>query len=1073
VAIQENPLHGLRSLEDSRKTAQYQLTDGQSCFYEIFIGWAMGRFSNKWCLLLTFFGILLLLSKKMLNPEQKKAVETIYGPVLVLAGPGTGKTHLLTDRIIHLAKGDFGCDYENILCLTFTDTGAKEMYAKLSKKIQTDAYRVKISTFHSFAQHIREKYPEEIKTIAEGEILADDLQMALALREAMEKKARHFFHPSKPLQALFEMKRKIQDLKKENYTPESFRAILPKEEQTFEQDKKNYYLRDGKWGKKGEMKQKEKREFKKRMAKWKELVDIWEEYEKNMSASSQYDFDDQLRQAVMLLQKNPDICADIAEQYQWVLVDEYQDTNGLQNEFLWLITNQDPNPNLFAVGDDDQCIFRFQGASMANINEFRDHFPDRAEITLVENYRSHQYILDLSYQVVSHNTNRADPGKKLIAKGEAANSNPKIFRYNFPGIQTEDFFLAESINTQIKNGIKPKEIAVLVTENKTVGELISFLGSHGIAATGKNKGDILLFPSVQYIIQMLRIWQGVFQPKNLDIDADIAEVLLAPFWGIDPEKILILSRYRYEKRTDFWSLFLTHQSEKNSAEKISLGEKIPPVKNPLRDEKIQAFFHFFLRASTDFHHLEPRGVAEKIFYESGLARWLVTEKKVSEWQGVKTLLEWIGNQISAQKSGEKITIKTLLDRLQIQRDLGIQIYAEPMPGREKSVRVMTVHMSKGLEFDTVFIPRFTDRLWSAKNKNSRNLPSVVVENFNASDGDTSDRRRALFVAMTRARKNLYFSYSETKNDGKTVNPSPFWDELNKGMISDGDSHDFTVDTTPSEEIFSAPTPIKPNIFSDDERAFLQHKTENFIWSASALNKFLNCPRQFLFQELFRFPIRSNPAFSHGSAMHEAIEKFYHEPEADLDFLLQTYQKALCTRNISANQLQQDEQWGMDVLTHYYETRVKTISDRHIFGFETEYPVEKIRPIFIENIPVQGKIDKVIFLEEKKNSVQLIDYKSGMRRTIKEGSDYWRQLIFYELLVYGAPWLGWKVDAVTLEFFRPDSGGKFESSFIPSSSDRAQVVDELKEANARIKALDFYFVDDGGDEDIIFWQGLGK
>jgi len=304
---------------------------------------------------------------KTLNPKQREAVEKIYGQVLVLAGPGTGKTHMLTARIANiLQKTDTKA--QNILCLTFTNSAAIEMRDRLQKVIGSDAYLLKISTFHGFCEWVMEQNPANFSDLIQNSEVADDLQQALIFEEIINSRKWQYFHS--PFDDFFwkhDILSAIGKLKQENMTPEKFREILPDEKKILEENPDNFYKRKYQNFEAGAMKPTAREKIDQKIGKLEELADFWEMYEQKLAKKGLFDFNDQINWVVEALEKDENLRLDLMEQFQFVLVDEYQDTNNSQNKILWALTDYD-DPNIFAVGDDDQSIYRLS-------RNFADDFP--------------------------------------------------------------------------------------------------------------------------------------------------------------------------------------------------------------------------------------------------------------------------------------------------------------------------------------------------------------------------------------------------------------------------------------------------------------------------------------------------------------------------------------------------------------------------------------------------------------------------------------------------------------------------------------------------------------------------
>lgn len=615
-----------------------------------------------------------------LNEQQKKAVEKVYGQVLVLAGPGTGKTHMLTARIANiLQKTDTKA--QNILCLTFTNSAAIEMRERLQKVIGADAYLIKISTFHGFCEWVMEQNPAKFSEKTQNSQVADDLQQALIFEEIINSQKWQYF--KSPFDEFFwkrDILGAIGKLKQENLNPEKFREILPEERKVLEDHPQTKYTRKyankktGQVFEEGDMKPNALEKIDNKIGKLEELADFWEIYEQKLAKKSFFDFNDQINWVVEALENDENLRMDLLEQFQFVLVDEYQDTNNSQNKILWSITDYD-DPNIFAVGDDDQSIYRFQGASVANVAEFRQIFPNRLEVTLEENYRSTQTILDAAYASVKKNKERAVQGKKLVSKNPRNFAEKKIKKLEISSQYLEINFLIEKIREKIATGTPPNEIAILVRKNSEIADLARFLPKFGIPVSAEVFKDIL---ANEYVIILQLMIQVFSDPKN---DEKLLELLHAPFWKISREFLAEISIARNAERKPMLEFLLQFTSPLDKGEL----EGVSRNKDSL---KLSDFLNFFTQSRKDFFHCRPRILAEKMIYKSGLMDFLVKEKDLESFSAINKFLKWISEQ-------KKETLAEILELLALHKKLNIKIKPDKMPADKRAVKIMTAHKSKG------------------------------------------------------------------------------------------------------------------------------------------------------------------------------------------------------------------------------------------------------------------------------------------------------------------------------------------------------------------------------------------
>ncbi|MBI2100388.1 MAG: ATP-dependent helicase [Candidatus Vogelbacteria bacterium] len=394
---------------------------------------------------------------RALNLAQKAAVDAIEGPVMVVAGPGTGKTQILTLRIANiLRQTDTAPD--SILALTFTTSGAHSIRSRLVEMIGSAGYRVNISTFHSFCNELIHDYPEEFPRVI-GSRPATEVDQIRVLEEVIEKAALTLLRPyGEPFYYLFPVLREIERLKKENVSPGELAKLVT-------------------------------------MPKEQELALLYRDYEAALRREKLYDFADMIMEAVRALAANPDFLLRLQERYQYILADEHQDANQSQNELLRLLTNFHAEPNLFIVGDEKQAIFQFQGASLDNFNYFKKLYPTAKLINLTRNYRSTQTILDSAHSLLS-------AGPKLEAKKNEPEA--PILLYAFSRPENESQFLAEDIKKRLKVDVAPDEITVLYRDNGDAAPLIESLERAGVPFVVQSDSDIIADVEIQKLLLLLR-----------------------------------------------------------------------------------------------------------------------------------------------------------------------------------------------------------------------------------------------------------------------------------------------------------------------------------------------------------------------------------------------------------------------------------------------------------------------------------------------------------------------------------------------------------------------------------------
>ncbi|MCH8244685.1 UvrD-helicase domain-containing protein [Patescibacteria group bacterium] len=358
-----------------------------------------------------------------LNTEQKKAVDTVEGPVMVVAGPGTGKTYILTLRIAKILK-ETDIESENILALTFTEAASQEMRERLVAMMGAEAYRVGIFTFHGFCNDIIQRNSDEFPDII-GAVHITDIEQVERVKEILEDSVfsllRPFGNPSYYVRPLL---RRVSDLKRAGISTEEFAKHIAEQKEEFKQLTKGT-KRTGK-----------EESLEKQIARNKELALFYEKYQKMLHSSLLYDYDDMILKVVEVLSGRGELLISLQEQYLYLLADEHQDVNYAQNTVLELLSSFHKSPNLFIVGDEKQAIFRFQGASRENFLYFKNLYKKVKVINLKSNYRSTQTILNVADNIIS---------SEVSLSAKAGHKEALISVFPFSSLEAEQYFLAKNI----------------------------------------------------------------------------------------------------------------------------------------------------------------------------------------------------------------------------------------------------------------------------------------------------------------------------------------------------------------------------------------------------------------------------------------------------------------------------------------------------------------------------------------------------------------------------------------------------------------------------------------------------
>ncbi|HSN60226.1 MAG TPA: ATP-dependent helicase, partial [Ferruginibacter sp.] len=484
---------------------------------------------------------------KKLNPQQRIAVDTIEGPVMVIAGPGTGKTQILAARIGKILL-DTDALPENILCLTYTDAGAIAMRRRLQQFIGADAYKVNIYTFHAFCNDvIQDNLSLFEKNSLDAISELENIQLFKTLIDQFPKNHLLKRYRGDVYFEIGNLRNLFSNMKREGWTPDFINQKINEYLIDLPTRDEFVYKRKYKQFNAGDLKLDKIEEEKERIKKLQAAVNEFDHYQQLMRQHNRYDFDDMINWVIKVFEENPAVLSNYQEKFQYILVDEFQDTSGTQNRLVQLLINYWDMPNVFVVGDDDQSIYRFQGANVENMLEFANKYSnDLKTVVLTSNYRSTQPILDFSKTLINKNEERLVkqiPGlsKELISSNSNINHlthAPEVIEYN--SVKEEMAAITHKIFDLLQEGISPGKIAVIYKENKYGEELATYFRLKGIPVYSKRNINLLVQPFTKKLIQLLR-YLNAEHDTPYGGDEMLFEILHYDFYQIPPIEIAKLT----------------------------------------------------------------------------------------------------------------------------------------------------------------------------------------------------------------------------------------------------------------------------------------------------------------------------------------------------------------------------------------------------------------------------------------------------------------------------------------------------------------------------------------------------
>ncbi|MEQ1849000.1 MAG: ATP-dependent DNA helicase [Candidatus Peribacteraceae bacterium] len=915
-----------------------------------------------------------------LNPEQKLAVDTVEGPVMVIAGPGTGKTQVLAVRVANILKKT-QVKPSNILCLTFSNAGAVAMRERLRTLIGPDAYGVTIDTVHGFCDRLIRRAPLAFSEWADLSPLSDIDRVRMM--ERLIDQVSHtsaLVHPKNPYDRVGDILSRISDCKREGKTMADLKKVAE--------------IYDAEMSEKSRAGTKADQKNRLQARKFRDFIDLFKRYEEERTAEGRYDYDDMILTVLAVLREDSELLASLHERYQYVLIDEAQDLNGAQWDVITMLTTFESvshEPNVFVVGDDDQAIYRFQGANTAHMLAFRARFPEAPVIMLVRNYRSTQHILDAAGRLIARSEGRlvgAIEGlsKDLVATTKEKGSEPLLLRP--PSDTAEPWMLADYIDARLKQGIAPEEIAVLVQTNRELKPIYDVLRTREIPVVLFGKADLMTHPLTMQIVTMLRF---VFSEQ----DSRLFHALGCAVFHCHP--------------ADLGRLQALARSEKVRAMDLLL--KLPNGNDVfLHPDRLIAARDILLHLRKE---AESRTVLETVEYLIRVTGMVTDSLDPLDIATVDAFFTFVRSRSLATPG---LHLSQFLSELEFyaSEDYPQVRLTYQLPHLVTSgVQLMTAHQSKGLEFHTVFLLGFREGHWDERTAHSGlSVPEELLFGWQPETKRAEkhqDERRVAYVAMTRAKRELYFVCPREFSVGeriRSVSPSAFFAEA-------GPLPEENVELLKPEES----SLLLHNVVRDldaEFSAYITEKLRDFALSPSALTAFLRSPKEFLYHHLLGLPEEITPAslraLGYGNAVHWALKKW-----------AEARRKG---ESLTDAELLKECQWYLEERTILSETERRDLLSEAVLSLprfiearlrDTTtflHAVEQDFRVTLGDIHLRGKIDRIDRLTDTSSIAIVYDYKTGRPKapgairggleagtvSWSESGEYFRQLAFYAVLL---------------------------------------------------------------------------
>jgi len=913
-----------------------------------------------------------------LNRKQEKAVAHKEGPLLVIAGAGTGKTRVITERIARLIReGD--AKPEEILGLTFTDKAAGEMEERVDNLLNESYVELWIMTFHSFAQQLLKSHGLDIGLPTDFTLL-DETSAWLLIRKNLNRFELDYYQPlGQPSKFIRALVSHFSCCKDQGISPEAYLNYAEK-------------VKDP--------------EEKKRI---REIARAYKTYQQLLLEKNCFDFGDLINYSLRLFQKRKKILSDYRNRFKYILVDEFQDTNRVQYDLMRLISA--PKNNLMVSSDDDQSIYKFRGASFGNINQFRKDYPNAEKIVLVNNYRSKQEILDISYQLIQNNNpNRLEYlegiDKKLISqRGDGA----EIRHLHYQTLEGEIQGVIAKI-IELKNKDKKtnfSDFAILVRAKKSADPFCRGLERAGIPYQFLALRGLYYRPVILDIISFFKLLDDYYENPAL------YRVLNIPCFDISGEDLSLLVRERKKRSLSFFKLLgnisaLSGISKQGQEKMIFVHSLIRKHKEMAKNKNVSEVFVSFLE-------------------ESGYLDYLA---RINDLESIRNINNFYDKIRSFENANQDAALPNFIQELELELESGEQGHSNfKLDEAGNVVRVMTIHSAKGLEFKYVFLVNLVHlRFPAVEKKDPIEIPEPLVRDI-IPEGDVhlQEERRLFYVGMTRAQDGLFLT-SALDYGGKRKK------KISRFLIEAGFNS-----KEPKQERTLRRAEKKP-----ENKQKLTKLPDYF--SFTQFRAFQSCPLQYKFAHILRIPVKGKAVFTYGRTMHNTLEQFLaraSKRKVTIDDLLHIYEEQWVNEWFYDKEEERKYfKQGRVALNIFYSDFVK--NGFRVLKIKNEPALEKSFSLKINGNTIRGKIDRIDQLE---GGVEIIDYKTGNTKEKLSQQDK-EQLLIYQIAAEKA--LGLKPKL--LSYYYLDGGKKL--SFIGEKSDKEKQERNMLELIEEIKKSRF-------------------
>jgi DNA helicase-2/ATP-dependent DNA helicase PcrA len=905
---------------------------------------------------------------KKLNDQQIRAIKYKTGPLLIIAGAGTGKTTVITERIKYLITKNFAKPSE-ILALTFTEKASKEMEERVDVAMPYGYTQMWISTFHSFCDRVLRREALHIGLDPKYKLNTQSESVQF-IRQNLFKFDLNYFRPlGNPTKFISGMLQHFSRLQDEDITPNEYLKFTEKLKKPSTSSGINL----------------KNKEQKTEIMKWEELSGAYKTYDELKVKEGAMDFGDLIIKTLKLFRERPNILREYRKQFKYFLVDEFQDTNIAQYELLKLLAPPKGKSNLTVVGDDSQSIYKFRGAAISNILYFKKDYKNVKTVVLTKNYRSTQTILDSAYKLIRHNApdtleDKMGIDKNLISAGNPKGGDEVVFIHK-DRVESE----AEEVAKEITNLIEVpasskstnsqkyeyKDIAILVRANNHSEPFLRALSRHGIPHQFLGPGRLFRQPEIVDLISYLRILY------DFEDSVSMYQLLSIDYFNIAPRDLITISNHArkknlslFEAAEDVDNLFIRDETKKKINKILEIIEKHQKL---IKKETAGQLLYYFLE-------------------DTGLIQKLLSPDTPEAERKALNISKFFDKLKTYEVEHEDATVNAVCDWIDLASELGESPLAADIDWVDiNAVNILTAHSAKGLEFPVVFLVNLvSQRFPTIERREQIPIPDELIkEVLPLGDYHLEEERRLFYVGMTRAKDRLFFTAADYYGEGKREKKlSPF---IFEALGDKAVGSEYLVDK--SEQLSFLDYATKKSQTSTADYKLPIHID---YLSYSQIETFRTCPLHFKLKYIYKLPTPATSSQSFGNTFHITMKAFYEKINQGQKPTLGLIHKTLEENWINEGYLNKSHEKGSyDKAKRFLKFYLENYFDPKIKPAVLEQPFT----IRLDNLRVGGKIDRV---DVHGDILEIIDYKTGATPLTQKEAEKDLQLSIYGLAATSIP-----------------------------------------------------------------------